>query len=963
MPRENVALLAMNRGIVSPLALARTDIKRIEMSAETQTNWMPRALGSMMLRPGFEYIVGTNSNNAARYIPFIFSTDDTALIEVTAALVRVLVSETPVTRASVTAAVTNGGFASDVTSWTDGDESGGTSAWVTGGYLGLTGNGTNYAIRTQQVTVTETGTEHALDIVIERGPVIFRCGSTSGGDEFISETTLDTGSHSLAFTPTGDFYAQFKSLHKRQVLVDSCDVASSGITSLTAPWSASDLSNIRTDQSGDVIFIACAGYQQYKIERRATNSWSLVKYYADAGPFLLTNTSTMTMTASALTGNITLTASKPYFKSTNVGSLFRVTSEGQEVTASVSAGNQFTNAIRVTGVDSSRIFTIIRSGTWSGTVTLQRSLDSDAGPWEDVTTYTTNATITYDDTLDNQIAWYRVGVKTGEMTTSTISGATQANPCSITDTGHPYATGEQVTISGVSGMTQLNGNTYTITYVDANTYTLDSTDSTGYGAYTSGGASVSAGPITLTLDYAIGFVDGIARITGYTSETVVDAEVITDLGGTDATDDWAEGVWSDRRGWPTAVGFVEGRLGWAGGDSILLSVTDSFYSFDDTVIGDSGTIDRSIGSGPVDTINWILALQRLILGAEGAEFSCKSSSFDEPLTPTDFTVKPASGQGSSNVEAIKIDKTGIFVQRGGTRVFEIGLEQDGEYGSTDLTILAPNVTSAQVVRMAAQRQPDTRIHCVLNDGTVAVLIFDRAENLTCWIEVTTNGSVEDVVVLPGDDGDGEDKVYYAVNRTINGSTVRYLEKWALESACQGGSLNKQADSFYEYSGSSTTTITGLSHLEGESVVAWGNGKDLGTYTVASGQITLSESVTSCIVGLTYTADYKSSKLAYASGMGTALTQKKKISQLGVIMYNSHYQGLTYGPDTSNLDNLPLVYKGAITAADTIHASYDGESFPFEGEWDTDSRLCLRAVAPKPCTILATVMSIETHDKF
>jgi hypothetical protein len=35
--------------------------------------------------------------------------------------------------------------------------------------------------------------------------------------------------------------------------------------------------------------------------------------------------------------------------------------------------------------------------------------------------------------------------------------------------------------------------------------------------------------------------------------------VITDLGGTAATDVWAEGEWSDYRGWPTAVAFHEGR--------------------------------------------------------------------------------------------------------------------------------------------------------------------------------------------------------------------------------------------------------------------------------------------------------------------------------------------------------------------------------------------------------------------
>jgi len=48
---------------------------------------------------------------------------------------------------------------------------------------------------------------------------------------------------------------------------------------------------------------------------------------------------------------------------------------------------------------------------------------------------------------------------------------------------------------------------------------------------------------------------------------------------------------------------------------------------------------------------------------------------------------------------------------------------------------------------------------------------------------------------PGRDRSTEDQVYYVVNRTINGATVRYLEKWAKETDCRGGTLNKQADAF------------------------------------------------------------------------------------------------------------------------------------------------------------------------
>lgn len=71
-----------------------------------------------------------------------------------------------------------------------------------------------------------------------------------------------------------------------------------------------------------------------------------------------------------------------------------------------------------------------------------------------------------------------------------ISGATQTNPVSVTCLSHGFTTGMKIRIGGVVGMTQLNGNDYTITVVDANTFTLDGTNGTGYTAYSSGGWAV-----------------------------------------------------------------------------------------------------------------------------------------------------------------------------------------------------------------------------------------------------------------------------------------------------------------------------------------------------------------------------------------------------------------------------------------------------------------------------------------
>ena len=68
-----------------------------------------------------------------------------------------------------------------------------------------------------------------------------------------------------------------------------------------------------------------------------------------------------------------------------------------------------------------------------------------------------------------------------------ITGATQANPCVITSANHGLDTGDSVTISGVVGMTELNGGVYTITKVSDNTFSLNDVDSSAFTSYASAG--------------------------------------------------------------------------------------------------------------------------------------------------------------------------------------------------------------------------------------------------------------------------------------------------------------------------------------------------------------------------------------------------------------------------------------------------------------------------------------------
>jgi len=1024
MAQENALLYAFNRGIISPFGLARTDLKVQALSAEIQTNWMPRELGSMMLRPGTQYIDTTYNNAKAVHIPFMKALTDTAIIELTNQTMRVRVNEAIITRPSVTTAVTNGNFTSNINSWTGADESGAVSQWVSGQGMSLTGTqGGSRAIRSQAVSLGsgDSGILHALRIVITKGYVTLRVGTALGDDSYINKILLSTGTYSLAFVPTGTFTIEFTANETYASYVASVNIESSGPMTLPTPWLLADLPNVRYDQSEDEIFLACAGgYAQYKIERIGNAySWGVLLYLADDGPFELINTDlSTTMEVAALTGDTTLTSSNPFFESGHVGALFQLTSQSQNTNDVIAGSNQATNFIEVTDVGTNRQFSFQITGTWVGTIYLERSVGAP-GTWVSVASYTSNQNTTYLDGLDNQIIYYRFNFENSYSSGSATVSMQYANggitgicrvtgfssntsvdvevlkPFGAASIGNATAgghilfsvnpsNGDTITLNGITWTFKTSGATGNQTNIQGSLVATLAQLASDVSASANGSLTVAnyaATATQLNITYKTVGTAGNAYTLAASAATPSGATLTGGSSGSagTATSLWAQGTWSNVNGFPSAVAFYEGRLWWVGNDAIDGSISDAFASYDDTVVGDSGPIDRTIGSGPVENVCWLLGLQRLLLGGENREFSIRSSYLDEPLTPTDFNIKSPSTRGSCKVAALQIDTNLVFVQRGdvdtgsnqyGPRLIEMSYQGNYaivDYASKDLSQFAPELVAIGISKIAVQRKIDTRIHCILTDGTVAICIYDPIENMKCWILYQTAGTVEDIIVMPGG---VEDKVYYVVNRTIEGSTVRYFERWALESECVGGTLNKNIDCHTVIQNGSPSTTISVPQLAGQNVAIWADGIDIGTqadgtqlYTLdGSGNATV-PSYTNAVVGLAYTGQFQSAKLAYAAAQnGTALTQSKSVDRLGLILANTHAQGLQYGPDFSHLDNLPGVEDGNIVPPNQIWSAYDKESFEFNGNWDTDSRMCLQAQAPRPCNVLAAVISITTTER-
>lgn len=980
MAKVNALLHGFAVGEISRAAMARVDQERVKLAAEIQENLFPHTIGKGLVRPGTLHLGSTASNARARLIDFVKSVDETAVLELTDAALRIQVDDALVTRAAVTSSVVNGDFSvasatvtitiatPAVISWAghpfvgDGTEivyfktSGalptgivagtpyyvisaglvaGTSFRVStssgGGAVNTSGSqsGThtadkawvttveNYASSTvgssrmtmqcpyrggtalakQTVTTATANAEHAIRIVVDRGPVIFRCGSTDGGDEYIGETDLDEGTHSLAFTPTASpYYIQFFTRSDIEIRITSVAIEAAGVLSFSAPWSLSELRGIRKEQSADVVFLSHTNWQQRKIERRGDASWSLIKYKADDGPFAIGRAAEVSITPAALNGNTTLTSDRPYFTADMVGSLMKVTHNGQAVNNTVAGPNEFTDSWKVIGTGSDRAYTVTSAGTWVGSLSLQRSFDGPDSGFFTAGTIASAGSSSQNDGLDNATTWYRVGFPSGGFT----SGA-------VTVTNSAFGQGS-------------------------------------------------------------GF--GICRIVGFTSSTQVSVEVLTAFKGTSATKEWQAGEWSDVNGWPSAVAFFDGRLWWARDDRVWGSESDNYTAFNLETEGDAGSIQRSIATGgAVNSTNWMLPLQRLLFGTDGSEATARASSFDQPLTPTAFTIKDASTQGVAPVSPAKMDGRGVFVQRCGTRVYEIlySLERQ-DYVSTSLSKFNQTIGGTGLLEIAVQRQPESYIWMVRADGQCPVLLYDPGEQVAGWFRFIAAPSlagdavVESVCVLPES---GQDAVYLSVKRTINGSVVRFREKLMQHADAIGSATTKMADAAV-FSAGPVTSVT-AAHLASETgLVGWGttggvSGPITGLSADGSGVITLGATYTNVWVGLPYTWRYKSSKLAYAAQGGTALLQRKRVLQVGMLAEYLMYGAIQFGPDFDTLDPLPLIKDGATISQTTVYEEWDEPSFPFRGEWNTDSRLCMSGSAPYPATLLGIVVGIQTNE--
>jgi hypothetical protein len=917
---------ALNVGVVDRNKIHRIDLQRMRLAAEDQTNLLCEATGRMFLRPGFEYLDASHNNTETRLITFEAGATASYILEMSADVMRVRDGTTDelITRPAVTATIPNGDFSSG-TGWTLSTELDLDSVDINTGVAGTLRLRTyslgQRAFAKRSVTCNEPGTEHGLRIVVTRGQVTFRCGSTEGGDEYISETVLRTGDHSLAFVPTGDFWVQFSNTEKQWAYVDSIEVEAAGPIVLPTIWDEDHIWKMEFSQSLDVMFVAAHHSKQQRIERRgngasAGRSWSVCDYDSVDGPFGSGRTADVTLAPSVTDLTGTLTASEPFFNDSHIGTLFKIYHDGQKVVAYLGAAGEFTPTIMVTGVNETdyneRDWTLQMEGTWTGTLRVQRSFDGEDIEFHDfrraqtVSTVdiTANATFTNDDNEDNAITWYRVKCV----------------------------------------------------------------------AYTSGEAKV-----TLTYDGGGGY--GIARVTSIDSATVAQMDVLVPFKGTEATKFWQQSEWGGEKGdhevtaSPNGVDFHEGRLFFVGNDRIWGSVSDAYESFDEDFVGDAGPLIRAIAVGGRNVAQFVKSISNLMVGCDTRVVEARSSSLDEIMTPENFGLHLISQVGTSPVTPVAIsDDRIIYVADDGKSLFEANYSgEKARFIASEFSKLTTDIFVPGVKQLVLQNRPDQRIWAVTEDDAPVCIVYEPLQEMVAFVPISTSAAtdvIESMCVLRGI---GQDRVYAAIKRVVDGNTVRYIEKMARDVDAVPGDICKCVDSFVEF-GAGVTQVD-CSHLIGRTVVGWMDGdaiNDAGTTTTtefvvpAGGMVTLpSESATGGVLGLKYRGRFKSARLAYGSENTTVMLKNKSLTAVGLLLADYCRSGVKYGTEFDN-SNHPLRSMGKLNAKgavadEVISGPDDDEELKELGdEVGFDSRLCLEFNSPKPASVLSLIMSVENY---
>ncbi len=342
-----------------------------------------------------------------------------------------------------------------------------------------------------------------------------------------------------------------------------------------------------------------------------------------------------------------------------------------------------------------------------------------------------------------------------------------------------------------------------------------------------------------------------------------------------------EDVWSATRGYPKNGVFAGGRL-WFGGtrdkpQSVFASKAGSFLDFYLEEGDDDEAIFVSINGSQSDIVD-IVGDRGLQIFTEGAEYKVTGN------TPTTINIQQQTQHGSFsvNVPTTALDGAILFVDRNGRslRQYLYDYNEDA-YRSIDLSVLASHliVSPVDMDIVTSTTSEDANYVFVINqDGTAVVLNTLRDQDIngyTKFNQIRDDGSAD----------------FFKQCVTVNNTLFTYSQR-GISYTIDQMTFDYKMDSSVKYASPHSTTLSGLLHLEGDTVeVVAGNSSLPSRAVSATGTITLTPTeaaLTDVIeVGQNFNCEIRGMPLNTRSpnGSQTVLSQKR-IDRMNLRVYNS-----------------------------------------------------------------------------
>lgn len=483
------------------------------------------------------------------------------------------------------------------------------------------------------------------------------------------------------------------------------------------------------------------------------------------------------------------------------------------------------------------------------------------------------------------------------------------------------------------------------------------------------------------------YVAGLVKITDVTSPTTAAAQCYTMIYSTVGTDRWRIGAWNSVNGYPGALCMHEQRVYYAASlaepQTTWGSAIDSFEDFTPGGTEDADPLTLTIASGEQNEIRWMVSRKKLVIGTAGAEWTLGSSNEDVSITPSNVVAKRHSSFGSKSLQALPVNDVVFFAQRNGRKVreFVYSFENDG-FVAPDMTRLAEHVTDGGIVEWAYQQQTDQTLWAVTGNGVLIGFTYEKLDDVLGWHRHTSgSGFFESVAVVYGDtDTDENDGVWVIVRR----GDQRFIEQfdpytWNYDKAGVNRSELVYSDSTVKRRtnllwlgqdlvwgeeeliwnpASVGATLSGLDHLEGETVAITTDGARHQEKVVASGSVTLDYAAEDVVVGLPYTARIRSTKLVTPASSGTSQGRERKVHELVCNFYQS--SGGDFTPDGVTYDSIP--FRDTADLMDAPPPLYTGDiQIKLHGGWKQSGIWELRHDDPYPLTLRSVTVKYNASN--